>query len=98
MENNENNNFDPIKYLSEKLNENNMTITFGLQPSHIEVIENELERWRGMEKIDGDEFEPKYSKYIWDSLGEKLSWEPFTLALYYFEYLEEKNKNERKNN
>lgn len=57
-------------------------MTFGLQPHHIETIEKELERF-GNRELDA-----KYVKYIWEKLGKELAWEPFTLALYYFKYLE----------
>jgi len=38
---------------------------------------------------DGDKADPKYIKYVWEKLGKELAWCPFTLALYYFEHLEE---------
>lgn len=38
----------------------------------------------------GDNQDPKYIKYVWEKLGKELGWCPFTLALYYFEYLEGK--------
>lgn len=68
-------------------------ITFGLQPNHIEKVESELARWDAMLE-EGDSLEPgwrKYDKYFWDKLGVEFGWCPFTLALYYFRYLE-KNK------
>jgi hypothetical protein len=69
--------------LIEELNNSKAKITFGLTPHNIEVIEKELERFGGRD------FDAKYNRYIWDKLGKELSWEPFTLCLYYFEYLEE---------
>ncbi len=57
-------------------------MTFGLTARHIGVIEAELKRF-GNREIDA-----KYVKYIWEKLGKELKWEPFTLALYYFEHLE----------
>ncbi len=75
-----------IDYLAEALKNSKAKITFGLQPHHIKAIEKELERF-GNREIDA-----KYVKYVWEKLGKELAWEPFTLALYYFEYLEEKNK------
>lgn len=68
----------------DKLEKKDLIITFGLQPRHIETIEKELERF-GNREIDA-----KYVKYVWEKLGRELAWEPFTLALYYFEYLERK--------
>ena len=82
---------DPIKYLSDAIEKANVKITFGLQPDHIEAIENELQRWRDMPPLsDGEKPDPKYMKYVWEKLGKELAWCPFTLALYYFEYLEDK--------
>lgn len=69
--------------LIEELNNSKAKITFGLTPHNIEVIEKELERFGGRD------FDAKYNRYIWDKLGKELSWEPLTLCLYYFEYLEQ---------
>lgn len=71
-----------IDYLVDALEKADIKMTFGLQQRHIEIIEKELERF-GNREIDA-----KYVKYIWEKLGKELAWEPFTLALYYFEYLE----------
>ena len=68
----------------DKLDKAGVKMTFGLQPHHIETIEKELERF------GGGEIDAKYVKYVWEKLGRELAWEPFTLALYYFKYLESK--------
>jgi hypothetical protein len=72
-----------ISDLCDAIEKANVKVTFGLQPHHIKAIEDELERF-GNREIDA-----KYVKYVWEKLGKELAWEPFTLALYYFEYLEE---------
>lgn len=72
----------PIEKLAEDIEKAGLKVRFGLQPDHIKVIEDELSRYGG-----GDKAEGKFSKYIWEKLGHELSWEPFTLALYYHRYL-----------
>jgi len=71
-----------IESIVERLD--NSKITFGLREEQIAYIEDELKRFSNGE-ING-----KYVKYIWEKLGKELYWEPFTLALYYFEYLDKK--------
>ena len=78
------------------LDKANVKITFGLQPYHIEAIEKELKRWNDMPPLASfpdQKVDPKYIKYVWEKLGKELGWEPFTLCLYYFEYLEDQNLN-----
>jgi hypothetical protein len=75
-----------VNKLIDALESNDAKITFGLQTWQIEVIEKELERF-GNREINA-----KYVKYIWEKLGKELAWCPFTLALYYFEYIDNKNK------
>ena len=72
-----------ISHLCDAIEKANVKVTFGLQQHHIKAIEAELERF-GNREIDA-----KYVKYVWEKLGKELAWEPFTLALYYFEYLED---------
>lgn len=77
--------------LLKALKDSGKKITFGLQEHHIEKIELELKRWNEMPPLsDGLKVDPKYIKYVWEKLGKELAWCPFTLALYYFEYLENK--------
>ena len=79
-----------ISHLCDAIEKANVKITFGLQTHHIEHIEAELQRWKDMPPTsDGEKADPKYIKYVWEKLGKELAWCPFTLALYYFEHLEE---------
>jgi len=71
-----------MESLIEKLG--NSKVTFGLRDSQITYIEDELKRF-GSREINA-----KYVKYIWEKLGTELYWEPLTLALTYFEYLDKK--------
>ena len=73
-----------ISHLCEAIEKSGAKITFGLQSHHIDHIEAELQRCKDMPT------DHKYIKYVWEKLGKELSWCPFTLSLYYFEYLEEK--------
>lgn len=66
-----------------------MKITFGLQKKHIEHIEAEFQRWKDMPSENRHKYDPKYKLYVWEKLGKELGWCPFTLALYYFQYLEQ---------
>ncbi len=85
---------DPIAYLCDAIEKSNVKVTFGLQPHHIEKIESELKRWDDMIQ-EGDTLKigwRKFDKSFWDKMGKDFGWCPFTLALYYFEYMEEKLK------
>jgi len=62
----------------------NSKITFGLREEQIVYIEDELKRF-GSREINA-----KYIKYIWEKLGSELYWDPLTLALTYFNYLDKK--------
>lgn len=85
---------DPIKYLADAIDKAGLKITFGLQPYHIERIESEQKRLNDIQLDDTELNNIKadmiYSRYIWEKLGKEFGWEPFTLALYYFEYLSQK--------
>ena len=86
-------NIENLNKFVDELNNANVKITFGLQPYHIEAIEKEFKRWNDMPPLTSfpdQKVDPKYIKHVWERLGKELAWEPFTLALYYFEYLEEK--------
>jgi len=77
--------------LMDAMDKSNVKLTFGLQPKHIERIEAELKRWDEIVTLNDElKSNPKYVKYVWEKLGKELAWCPFTLALYYFEYLETK--------
>lgn len=76
----------------------NVKISFGLQQSHIEIIESEIERWNNIEtkpvfNKDGKEIKVNmmYSKSFWDSTARLVDWCPFTLCLDYFEYLSKRS-------
>lgn len=87
-----------MSHLIEALEKANVKITFGLQPYHIEKIEAELKRWQEMPPLsEGDKCDAKYIKYVWEKLGVELGWCPFTLCLYYFEYLEDMRNETQKN-
>lgn len=81
-----------MKELTDAVEKAGVKITFGLQPKHIERIEEESKRWDNMLEPDS----PlqvgwrKYEKSFWDKIGKEVGWCPFTLALYYFEYLNSK--------
>jgi len=82
-----------LAYLSEVISKAHCKITFGLQPSHTKHIETELQRWRDIPVTsDGGKANPKYIRYVWEKLGKELLWCPFTLALYYFEQLEDQSR------
>jgi hypothetical protein len=75
----------------DKLQEKGVKITFGLQPNHIKRIEQEIARWndiRNSEDTLPDGW-VKYTEHFWDKLGKEFSWHPLTLALYYFQHLED---------
>lgn len=84
----------PLDYLIEAIEKAGVKVTFGLQPNHIERIESEINRWDAMLKDDEEMILKlgwrKFDKSFWDGLGKEFGWCPFTLALYYFEYLEDK--------
>lgn len=66
--------------LKDKLQNGKFKITFGLQPKHIEIIENRLKVFE----------RAIYNSTIWEDIGKEIGWCPLTAALYYFEYLEQK--------
>ena len=78
-----------IHRLSNEIEGSEAKVTFGLQPSHIERIEAEFQRWND---VPPPKVEPKYIKLVWEKLGKELAWHPFVLALYYFEHLEDQGK------
>jgi len=83
----------PIDSLIDAIEKANVKITFGLQPYHIDKIETELKRWYDMPPLKSfpdTKVDMKFAKHVWDKLGKELGWCPFTLALHYFEYLENK--------
>lgn len=65
-------------------------MTFGLQPHHIERIEQESSRWDRLSKeieLDNPKGYMLYDRDFWIKLGSEFGWEPLTLSLYYLQYL-----------
>lgn len=60
-------------------------VSFGIQ-GKIEVIETILTKWNDND-IGTD---MTYSKVVWNEIGKKIGWCPFTASLHYFEYLANK--------
>lgn len=81
-----------MKNLADAIEKSGVKMTFGLQPHHIKVIEERIAYWNKPFKFNGEMVSNKmqYDKALWEDCGKRLSWEPFTLALYYFEYLDSK--------
>lgn len=66
-------------------------MTFGLQPNHIKRIEEYSAYWdsiRTEEDVTLIDGWIKYDVNFWRELGKEFGWDPFTLALYYFRYVE----------
>lgn len=57
-----------------------MWMTFWLTDKNIERIELELWRFKTVDM--------KYDSLTWEILWKELWWQPLTLALWYFRYLE----------
>ena len=74
----------------------NVKIVFGLEAQgHIPTIEAIIKRWNDgyiMQFPNEKPVNMMYSKSVWNEIGDKIGWCPFTAALYYFEYLNENNK------
>jgi hypothetical protein len=86
-----------MKDLFEGLEKSGLKVVFGLEAQgHIPTIESELKRWNEDFENDYPEHKGKnimtYNKHVWDSIGKKIGWCPFSAALSYFEYLNEKSK------
>lgn len=75
----------------EELEDKYVRVLFGLKPEHIEVIEAELLRFKEIEPKYPN-YEPKFQKYVWDSIAAKVGWCPFTLSLAYFKQLDKQNQ------
>ncbi len=65
----------------------NEKLIFGLQQSQIEKIEYDLETWKA-----GGLANPKFNYFVWHRIATELHWEPLTLCLAYFKYLNSKNE------
>ena len=79
-----------MKHLIEEIEKKNVKVVFGLEAQgHIPTIEKELKRWNENNQYGGDMI---YCKEVWEGIGKKIGWCPFTAALYYFEYLSNNKK------
>jgi hypothetical protein len=86
-----------MKEIFEAAEKKGLKVVFGLEAQgHIPTIEAELKRRN--ENFDNNYPEHKgknvmtYSRHVWEKIGKKIGWCPFTAALSYFEYLNEKHK------
>lgn len=75
------------KNFFEAIENSNVRVTFGIQDWQIKRIEEERLRWNAIDIGTDEKVDMIYSIHFWDKLGKEFSWQPFTLALYYFEYL-----------
>lgn len=75
-----------------KTPEHTPRVVFGLEAQgHIPTIQAELKRWN--EPIPCIKpYDMSYSKAVWEGIGKKIGWCPFTAALAYFEWLDYKRK------
>lgn len=69
---------------------NKIKITFGIQQKHIERIEDRSAYYDSI-RTDEEKETLKdgwilYDRTFWINRGEEFGWEPFTLALAYFKY------------
>lgn len=79
--------------------EKKIRISFGLEAQgHIPTIEAELKRWNDSFNADYPDHKIKdtmtYSKDVWESIGKKIGWCPFTASLAYFKWLKNKDLNQ----
>lgn len=78
---------DKIKKLTDSIDNSGKSITFGLQYWHIKRIEEERERWNKIDIGNENSVDIIYASHFWEDLGKEFAWQPLTLALYYFLYL-----------
>lgn len=62
-------------------------MTLGLQPHHIERIEQELKRYDSYVEDSENKGFMLWDRDFWIELGAEFTWEPLTLSLHYFNYL-----------
>lgn len=78
-----------IKHLAEAIDKKGMAVKFGLEAQgHIPTIEAELKRWSEDAGTD-----MAYNIHVWEAIGKKIGWHPFSAALAYFEFLNKQKKN-----
>jgi len=61
-------------------------LIFGLSESQIQKIEYDLQTWQA-----GGLANPKFNYFVWHRIATELSWEPLSLCLAYFKYVDKKN-------
>lgn len=85
---------EQLIYLEEAVGDSK--ITFGIQPSHIEFIQNEQNRWNNIHIGEPSTVDIIFSKGFWDSIGRAIGWCPFTICLHYFKHMDELKKHQIK--
>ena len=62
---------------------------FGLQDHHVKRIEEERKRWNDLdigERATEKQNDAIYIHAFWMGLAKEFSWEPLTMALWYFRF------------
>lgn len=82
--------------LSKQIEKSGLRVVFGLEAQgYIPTIQAELKRWNDsfIDQFPNEKpLDMSYSKHVWEGIGKKIGWCPFTAALSYFEYLNKSNK------
>lgn len=79
----------------QKVEDSGLKVVFGLEAQgHIPTIESIINKWNESYKnhYPDEPLNMIYSKHVWEEIGKKIGWCPFTACLNYFEYLEENQK------
>lgn len=76
-----------IDTTNKDIEESKVKITFGLQEHHLKRIDEERVRWNNIEITMTETVDMIYATHFWEKLGKEFGWHPFSLALYYFQYL-----------
>lgn len=88
-----------MKELFEQADKKGLNVVFGLEAQgHIPTIQAEIKRHNDLFKEYFPNEKPldlTYSKHVWDDIGKTIGWCPFTAALYYFEWLNKKNNEDK---
>lgn len=80
-----------IDKLINDIDNSGVKIVFGLEAQgHIPTIEKMLLYWNEP-RIEG-QVDMTYEKCVWEQIGRKIGWCPFTASLSYFQYLNNKKK------
>lgn len=81
-----------FKDLIDAIEKSDVIMTFGLQEQHIKKIEEDIKRFDEMIE-EGDSLCLGWRKFdasFWEKWGKEFGWQPLTLALHYFNYIEYK--------